>query len=1138
MESKQNGSGRFGRIAQHQASVQSNITPSQMKTDVIIVCSPTRMTDKESCFWNVETDSPTTIIHNTPVTQRISHLLKTVNADQSLQDIFSQTSGVPVSIAARVGTKECDAKIVQYTVNKSCANMHSMFSQALASSATTGTLERTMNECGVFAIICVDATKSVKLIHVLENDLANSVDTLIPFVKAPDETLLELTVNEQQLPANPLIVYSGTRASFIITNGRGDMYVTASEETKMEFNKEQAFEQAVGQAMELGIPTAGRQLEDILADIAAASSQEDFSVEDAQDEGVSNEEYAEHVLATVTSFGFPRHTLRALAQSYELPVTKAMEKDAIKALLLEYFIEKESDLLDVLTDLAPLAKARDQDIGTLQLTIEQLKDQAEDELVEVDEEDEDYHDEEDGDVEVEIDLSAENEESALFVEDALSLTPAERIEQLQAAGISTAGLNIVQIIRKYNEVRANLNTAPVLGEEEAEEDADETSVAESFDNLAEETREAIYSYLEIENEADPTEAAIAALRPSSIIELCQVFGIDSTEIVQGLTDEAFETEGDNDEAWADLDTAIVNFIEALYAMEDDSEDVEDEEDDEESEAAESPLLDVLESLEVEKLRGLSEYFDIEDVDVDTEAEEMLYLVDSIVEQVNEETLTQIIEDLGLQEEVSLSENLEAMAQLEVNSDEYSEALYEFAALVFETIEENADSELETEFDDTAVITEERNSPMGQLLRVKSNGAAIINFVLVNDEEFSAENVEQMSNVNGVNYRFPFYLGEDGLVGSMHAPANVLLRSIAESTQPMILANRSEFNARSFARRLSDMINNDIQARLYEGQLEEDLDPTVFGIQLGDFDDEETEGTMIPMADLYDAKSFTRVLNDQATSQLLTAGVLNIMVPGFWFIKNGDQVSAMIQKAVNTVQSSLADRTNLEIHAAFTFNIGDVMQSDYLFNALTALREMENATIFTATDASAVDTTSDVLAYLASLDRDNLPMTVLSSGAGSYFFEQGGDTSIVIPCFDLDEDDEDEDDLNEYEEDEEDIIEESDDETEEDSDDSEEEDEEETEEDSDDSDDEEDEEETEEEEEEETSTPETSEALIELIDEGNFDVNLELMPRAEMRKAVVALSLATVKDAKTMKGRQLVALLEDFINSDEDDLVEE
>lgn len=1128
MENIQNGSGRFGRYDQNLNAMRGNIDPSNLKTDVVVVCSPTRMSDKVSYVWDIENETPVQHTFDQQVTTRISALLKSVNAEQHVQDIFGQNSGVPVGIAARVGTKECDAKILTYTVNKGCANVHGLLSTALHSAASAGTLESTMNEHGIFAIICVDHAKSVKLIQALENDLAHSIDTLIPFSKVPDDTLYELTVNEKQLPANPMIVFSGIRASFIITNGRSEMFATASEETHMSLSKEQAFEQAIATAMEHGIPTAGRTLEEIQADINEALSLNSEEFEEDGNESDEDQSYTDYMIATLLSFNYPTHTYRALAKSYDLPAVKAMERNEIMSMLADYFEENESDLIDVLSDLAPLAEARGQQIGTLTLTIKQLQAAAE------------------ADVEIEEDADEASETTLneVFSQEALDIPAEERIEALQAAGVDTDGMNTVQVIRKYNEIREGL-----LGQSEEAEVESEVEIDLTDEEEAE--------------ESEATAVDILNCLPESVqVDIYNRFNAETAEeVVESMTTVEAQAIADQYEAEFNLSDygddedpeaiAYDLFLELESVFEDASDDEEEDEDDSEVEetpaaAAENAIRATLALFGVEQLRGLSAYFDIEDTD--DEENEAEYLIDSIIEELSVTGIVEMVEDLGLAEATDLEDFKDAIDSIENDDDEgFTTCLFEFAENVFDAIEETDDTEIEAEFNDDAVIAGEEQSPMGALIRVRSSGAAIVNFVLVNDEEFTEENVVQMSDLNGINYRFPFFLGEDGVVGSMHAPANVLLRAVAGSTQPVALMDRTQFNPRAYARRLADLVNTDIQSGLYAGQLEEDLDPNVYGIQLGDFDDEETEGTMIPMADLFTASAFTRVLNDGAASQLITSGVLNILVPGFFHIKNTEQVSAMLLKAVNTVTSTLADRTNLEVHAAFTFNIGEVMQSDHLFEALSSLREMENATIFTATDASAVDTTSNVLGYLAALDRVNLPMTVLTSGAGSYFFEQGGDTSVVIPCFELDEDEEDEEDtdlyVEEYEEADEDESDE-DEETEIDEDDSDE-DEDESEEDGDDeeTEDESDEDESDDdveiedeaEDEDEIFTPKTAEEFIDMYTDDIVETDLSEMPRAEMRKAVLELHLVeNQREAKALKGRELRELLESLLVEDEED----
>jgi len=127
-------------------------------------------------------------------------------------------------------------------------------------------------------------------------------------------------------------------------------------------------------------------------------------------------------------------------------------------------------------------------------------------------------------------------------------------------------------------------------------------------------------------------------------------------------------------------------------------------------------------------------------------------------------------------------------------------------------------------------------------------------------------------------------------------------------------------------------------------------------------------------------------------------VLNVALPGFWGAESAEIVGRMIQAAVNRVISSIADRTDVKVYVAFTLEAAALLNNSNLFAAMSVLRDMERVQAYSAADAAAFTETDDVIETASALDDRDLPFTVLTSGIAQATFENGGDLTVLVPCF--------------------------------------------------------------------------------------------------------------------------------------------
>lgn len=442
---------------------------------------------------------------------------------------------------------------------------------------------------------------------------------------------------------------------------------------------------------------------------------------------------------------------------------------------------------------------------------------------------------------------------------------------------------------------------------------------------------------------------------------------------------------------------------------------------------ENALIEALANLPVESLRALSDGLSLTvEEEFDGEDEEAELLIELLVEHFD----AQYALTLAVSENLGIELPFEDQPEFDGEGDEPEPVLINLAEvqdvteelteseqedLILRVLHALATHEHELDTNEQGFIAGTEQTSLGNLIRVKTDGAFIINFVLERAGLFD-DVAEELRNVDGINYLFPINRGKHGSTGALWEPADMMVAALEGAQTASTLIARDQFNGREFATGLSALLNEEVQAKLYENRLEEGFDATKHGLVLGDFEDDETEGHTIPLADMYNARVMCRPLYDDKERILLTTGLLNIVVPGFSGIDSEETAVRFVQSAVNAVRSWVADKTDLEVYVAFTYNQSDLVSNDTLFHAFSQLRTMSGAMTLTQAEAQLFSNTPDVLEVAASLGRNDMPLTLIAGGLASDLFDLSGDSSMILPCFDPDYDEEEDDDEGEWEDD--------------------------------------------------------------------------------------------------------------------------
>lgn len=911
--------------------------------------------------------------------------------------ILHPNNGVPTRIDERIKVGEGDAVIVSYTVNKAVSEMHGSLSLALFSAGETD-LADLAAEFGVHSISIVEESKAGPYIRALATQVENLQTVNITSIDETDGAFDKAVIDYSALPANPVTVLSGAVRTFIMQTISGE--IVAAIPNNGELNVKQ--------------PT----------NATPVNLNEDF---DAEDEVVDQQEDGEEeeVAAGTDLFGYKAETLSVEQMSEALEAIgytlDAMNEDGIR----ESFETEQAIWLE---------KGESAE--------------EEDEEVEVDGEDDDAEDEEEADEEVEEDFDAVQFLASVLVAEELDraglkvLIRTQDLPVMKKDTVETLTAKLLELVEGASEQEMvellntfvgalqeheiacpNMLAALPSDEEDEEEDLDEeeSDEEESEDDESEEEEEEDEDEVQHQIDAvtDPLDyfqfaggllsaeqraAAVTAMGEDAstmtIVQVMKAFTRIQGQANEEVEAEDAEAETSNAEQVVELlrqydDATIQHVAESLGILVD------------ECETADEMIEAIINGGSEDDFAAIEEMATNYGVDLSEIADtDGLSFVDALLA-----VLPEFLSDDEAAEQEDEGDN-----EVEADDEEDEE----------EDEAEGDAPEAEAETNDHLKFVKDvdTTNSVGPMLSVDMDQTLIINFTLTDGDTYGPIESE-LSDVNGFNYRYPFNLGKPGKApGSMHLPAQSILDVLERVGTTRFLANPKTFDIETWAESLEQTIKQDLDATLYAGRIEDGMDPTEAGLIVGDFIDEEEmaqaaemgyldedgldemQGDHLPLASLYSAKSRVRPVQVDTAHVALHTTVMNVAVPGFW----GDsEVSRLVQAAVNRVISLAETVEGIKVYAGFTMESAALLNNDRLFEALTALRAMENVQSYSAADAANFDDAEDVIEVASALDSRDLPLAVLSGGLAAATFDNGGDLTVLVLCSPQDEEDESEED---------------------------------------------------------------------------------------------------------------------------------
>lgn len=892
----------------------------------------------------------------------------------SAYHILHPNNGVPTRIDERIKVGEADSVIISYTVNKAVSEMYGSLSLAMFSAGESDIADLAA-EYGIHSISIVEEAKAPDYIKALAEQVEALNIVNLTSIDEADGAFEKPVINYSALPGNPINVLSGAVRTFIMQTLNGEVF--AAIPNNGELNVKQ--------------PT----------NATPVNLDEDFDSEDEVVDQQGSESDDDEVTGT-DLFGYKAETL-----------TVAQMTEALEALSYDVSAMDEAGIRE--------------SFETEQQIWMEGNDAAEEDGEEEDAEDGEESDDEDSEFDPSLYLghllsTDQLDRSALKVlvrtqdlkvmkSDTEETLTAKLLELVEGATEQEMAELIDTFVGALQEREIDCpNLLAALASDEDEEDAEESEEdeEESEDEESEDEDDSDSVQDQIDAVTDPLDYfqfAGGSLTAEQRVAAVEAMGEDVTglNIVQVM--KAFSRiQGQTNEIDVDAEESESNVaeLEALLGQYDDA-----------------TVQHVAESLGV-------------NVDECETAEDM---IEAIANGGTEDQFAAVVEiatsygvDLS---EVADGEDLDFVdAVLSVlpsflsddEQEEDEESEEEESEDGEEEDEDEQDSEIDSSENESLKFIKSVNSDnaVGTLLAVDMDQTVVINFTLTDGDTYSAVESE-LVDINGFNYRFPFNLGKASkgtAPGSMLLPAQSLLDIVERVNTTRFLADPKTFDIGAWAESLEATLAEEIPVALYADRIEDGVDPSEAGLVVGDFLDEEeleaaTElghidaddaselnGDHLPLASLYNARSRVRPVRVDSAYVALHTTVMNVALPGFW---SEAPVQRMIQAAVNRVINLAESVENVKVYAAFTMESAALLNNGRLFEALATLREFEHVQSYSAADAANFDDAEDVIEVAGSLDTRDLPLSVLAGGLAGASFDNGGDLTILVPCFTQEED---------------------------------------------------------------------------------------------------------------------------------------
>ena len=999
-DTNESGAQRFGvEEQQRSADAQRLANAGGEKCDIIVVLSPTSNTDDVQSLdseGNLQVFNFAGVKSHDRLVNLLEHVSQSNRGPHSAWEIFQPASGVRAEIIS-VQTLENSyaSRIVRYSVNMTVNEMRSKLSHALFDVAGEGDLNDTIAKAGIFAIFLIENKQAVNVVREIENqfEILRSQHATVSVADISDEELEQPVINWRTLPgANNFVLSEGAKRAFVIQNMQGQLVtfsnsvngeqtvapqnIKAPDVEAVDLDDEQLDEPEITgrdwlayQADQITLENKTEALlalgydltdwEDEAIEETFASEQEKFleageededgegeeadTDEEEEDGEEAAEESAVDIFADLLDEAqYDRANLKRVIIILGGQCMKLDTEASLTEKILNNIKNRDLDvagLVELLSEtLIPGLQARSADYTVFE---EWLDEDNDEETEEESDEDEDEEDLDDEDSEESEEDEEEEDESLTFEDpldafdyDGAQLDAQQRIDALEALGVSTEGLSTIQVMKLFRVKQAENGLDTHEQEEEADEGESEIAVL-----------------LAVAEDEDLT----------TILDLIGVPYDTGTERAELI--ELIETSGSEPEHGTNLYNAALTY--GLNA----------------NDVSDVTYQDVLAAFLMAYFSSDSEVDpDGEEVDDGTEGD------DSDFESIGEQIVA-------------------AAGEANVNTGA---------------------NPLGITLDDGAkFLTPSEITPAGRLMALDMPQSLIINFTLTDRSTF--EDSEELADVDGLNYRFPFNNPRDSekARGSMYQPAATLIEIMERSAQPRFLVDQSTFNVQDYSEKLNDLFASEVDGTLYQGLIEDGEDPREVGLKVGDFiDDELLEdddidpsywkdfvGHDMAIHTFVNGSINVRPVTIEERNSVLCLGVLNVALPGVWSV-SGKKLPQLIDAAVNSVKALLAENSKINTYVAFTMSSGSLAADSTLFDVVDYLRSnYEEVFTYSSADCAVFEDNEDVLEIAASLDNpERLPLEVLSSGYAAKTFENGGDLTLLIPCFesdDLDEDEEDE-----------------------------------------------------------------------------------------------------------------------------------
>lgn len=599
--------------------------------------------------------------------------------------------------------------------------------------------------------------------------------------------------------------------------------------------------------------------------------------------------------------------------------------------------------------------------------------------------------------------------SAFFGYEADSLTLEQKKEALDSIGYDTT------------ELTDSVVSAAFAAEQEALEDEEEEAgefdleIDEEPEDLTEEDLEALDEDEDMDFNADNEEDGLEGLDQGMTAEEEEELMLrEEIEIEYQAAIIKAKDEGVNSDNAAELAVALglmdegddrTNIVTTIIAVQAHLEEYE--------EALYAQAVEILKEGNFEPEQSL-------------ELAERLGLIDP---EEAEPTLEEIITRLSeFKEELEDEEDdlIEESATDEDDEDEDGDFGVDDDEVEFDEEDEEADDDSALPEGPSKYLQPAGSNVLGDMYKLDVNQVLVINFTFTNADGYGGLDLSELTDVDGVNYMFPFQVGQKrSSGGSMMLPA-VRTIDLMDSMNPgqVLVSDAHAFDPDEFAERLENLISRGLTEALYEDRVPAGIEPEDYDLPIGEFGDDEEDDAEIafiegydedladfgdlveaspamPITQLYSGFASVRKMEIDGHCAFTNGVVLNFAVPGIWLESLPEEkIQEMVQGAINATRTRVAGNASCPTYCAFTYDSALIQSNDRVFELVAGLRTLdEQGMSFNAEDVRMVEESEDAFTAIASMEDRELPLTVLMSGVAGHMYDHGGNTTVIFSLTD-------------------------------------------------------------------------------------------------------------------------------------------